>query len=68
MRYFLFTYTGETEYKTCAGNITVVSEDFPSNNWLKKTASDQSGFSTANLIITGWNEFDNEEDYINFNQ
>lgn len=65
-RYFLVTYSYDhSENKSGIASLTVESEKFPSQKELRKAAYQQSGIlgDACRIFITGWHEFNNQEDY-----
>jgi len=65
-RYFLFTYRWESPSQFGTGNLWFESARFPSNKHLKSLASKNSPVSPEEVVITGWNEFRDEDDYLAF--
>ena len=66
MRYFLFSYTQFTETGEANGNLYFAYGEFPPHSILQDSAKDATGDRESNVIINGWCEFNNEEDYNNF--
>lgn len=62
MRYFLFSYT----YNNGNGNYWLMSETFPSRSYLRNIFSEKSNQPVDNIVISGWYEFNNKQDYDDF--
>jgi len=64
-RYFLFTFTWQSPTQYGDGNLWMERPRFPSNIYLKKMAAEGKP-ADAQIAITGWNEFRDEDDYLAF--
>lgn len=67
MRYFFVYYTWSGENKNGDGNLRFEFDGFPSNEGLKEVAK-RNCPCTADVIISGWQEFASKEDYLAFEE
>lgn len=67
MRYFIFYYIIEGNFID-GGHVRYISENgkFPNRNRIKKTAALMYACDPEEVLITGFNEFKNREDFDNF--
>ncbi len=64
MRYFLFTYAYANDMKYGNGNILIISDEFPSQEWIKSEIKNTHvDKAISDIAITGWNEFKTENDF-----
>ena len=69
MRYFVFYFLQtDVESFVTGGNIPVISENnkFPNRNVIKHHAANEMCSKPEHILITGFNEFYNQNDYDNF--
>ncbi len=66
MRYFFFTYKADSSGKFADGNLMFECEKFPNNDEIKEIAKKRCPPDMA-VVVTGWKEFDNKEDFDSFN-
>ncbi len=65
-RWFLFNYKYFSKTKEGNGNLVFESELFPSNIELKQLAAKHSDSNINQVVILGWCEFKNKEDFDRF--
>ena len=68
MRYFLFNYTFDVGHsKYGLGNCALSCPTFPEESKLEQLIIERKGYKKrTDLIILGWNEFNNQQDYYNY--
>jgi len=64
MRYLFFTYIAQNNLKIAHGNLWGEWEKFPSNSEIKGIAKSRNPDMEA--VITGWQEFNSEDDFNTF--
>jgi len=66
MRYFFVVYLAESSTRRATGNLYFEASKFPSNKEIKELARDKKDVCDMSIVVTGWQEFKNKEDYDNF--